>query len=293
MTPREHETALKAARIMRAARKQCGLTQVEIAGQLGISQGALSKLENAILIPSAPQWLDFCQITGIDVESLFLGYLDAPSPVLLDEAAAAGGFRIPKKYAHHRASNVRTLFPFLSYLQSCVGEAGMRDYLRQARIDADFFVNLNNRLNIDFLLDTARSLIAKGWLKPDDISRLVKPVGLAEAHGKLARQYEGQSGALPMLKLLIDNAHFYEHNFRYQIEHEGQERLDISIAPEPHMEAFDYRDDPKLGHFLCDYKQHYFARFAEYGGKPPVRVRELECHYRGASRCVYEMRLAA
>ena len=49
----------KTARIMRAARKRNGLTQSEIAKRLQTSQANISKLENAMLIPSAPEWFEF------------------------------------------------------------------------------------------------------------------------------------------------------------------------------------------------------------------------------------------
>ena len=54
------------AAALKTHRKRLGLTQIQIAEKLGISQSFLSKLENAKAEPSALQWLHFCEITQID-----------------------------------------------------------------------------------------------------------------------------------------------------------------------------------------------------------------------------------
>jgi len=59
VTPEEKKSAVKTARIMRAARKARGWTQVDFAHKIGVSQSAISKFENGTLIPSVHQWFDF------------------------------------------------------------------------------------------------------------------------------------------------------------------------------------------------------------------------------------------
>jgi transcriptional regulator with XRE-family HTH domain len=54
------------AAALRSNRKRLGLTQIQVAEKLGISQSFLSKLENAKAEPTALQWLRFCEITQID-----------------------------------------------------------------------------------------------------------------------------------------------------------------------------------------------------------------------------------
>jgi transcriptional regulator with XRE-family HTH domain len=51
---------------LKTHRKRLGLTQIQVAEKLGISQSFLSKLENAKAEPSALQWLHFCELTQID-----------------------------------------------------------------------------------------------------------------------------------------------------------------------------------------------------------------------------------
>jgi len=60
------------AKAMLEARKQRGFTQAFVAGHIGISQGALSKMERGLLVPSAIQWIEFCRLTKIKIDD-FMG----------------------------------------------------------------------------------------------------------------------------------------------------------------------------------------------------------------------------
>ncbi len=57
------------SKTMLDARKKLGLTQAFVASQIGISQGALSKMERGLLVPSAIQWLEFCRLAKIQPDS--------------------------------------------------------------------------------------------------------------------------------------------------------------------------------------------------------------------------------
>jgi DNA-binding XRE family transcriptional regulator len=61
-----HPGLVLVAAALKNNRKRLGLTQIQVAEKLGISQSFLSKLENAKAEPSALQWLQFCEITQID-----------------------------------------------------------------------------------------------------------------------------------------------------------------------------------------------------------------------------------
>ncbi len=63
------------AKVMHEARKTMGFTQSFVATHIGISQGALSKMERGLLVPSAIQWVEFCRLTKTRVDS----FMPAPS----------------------------------------------------------------------------------------------------------------------------------------------------------------------------------------------------------------------
>ena len=59
---------LALAKVMFDARKERSLTQAAVASYIGISQGALSKMERGLLFPSAIQWVEFCRLTKIKTD---------------------------------------------------------------------------------------------------------------------------------------------------------------------------------------------------------------------------------
>jgi transcriptional regulator with XRE-family HTH domain len=63
MRKRKHDLVLALSKQMLEARKTSGLTQAQVATSIGVSQGALSKMERGILVPSAIQWVEFCKLT--------------------------------------------------------------------------------------------------------------------------------------------------------------------------------------------------------------------------------------
>jgi transcriptional regulator with XRE-family HTH domain len=287
MNAHERKAAKKIARIMRAARKQAGMNQMDLARKIAISQSALSKFENAHLIPSAPQWFVFCEVMGISADSLTLGYLDHIHPVTLN--AAPSGFKLPKRYSEQRGSSVRATLPFVAHFVSHHGEAAFNSLLSAQKIDPDFFVDLNNQLNINFCLDLARESIKAGYLKPGNVTDLTQWVAKPDMHGRLAQAYDAPANGIPLIASLISNAPVYDCNFKYEVQEQSNERIEISITPQEHLRHFQYRDDPALGDFLCQYKKQSLLAFGFRGGRPQLKLKEAECHYHGAQKCVYTL----
>ena len=54
------EISHRTCHIIRDERLSRDLTQIEMAGALGISQSALSKIENLTMMPTLIPWLKFC-----------------------------------------------------------------------------------------------------------------------------------------------------------------------------------------------------------------------------------------
>ena len=63
MRKRKHDLVVALSKQMLESRKIRGLTQAQVAQSIGVSQGALSKMERGILVPSAIQWVEFCKLT--------------------------------------------------------------------------------------------------------------------------------------------------------------------------------------------------------------------------------------
>lgn len=289
MNTQEKLSAERIATLMRAARKRAGLGQVDIAQKLGISQGAVSRTEHGILIPSAPIWFDFCKLTDISPDSLVTGFIEKSSPALLESPQGTAGFKIHSRYTTDRGSKIRAMLPFLSFFESIYGSQGMKQFLASIRVDPDFIVDHDNQINLNFCMDIASRLIKDGHLKARSLGRLAKAANQRESHGSMHSHYDSVDGALNRLQVLLRNARFYECNFDYKIEDFSSTSIQLSVTPNEHLKRFNYKND-ELGDLLCRYKQHYFQQFAF--AKSPSKEGQLiekECLFHGGTRCVYEI----
>ena len=73
------EISHRTCHIIRYERLARDLTQIEMAGELGISQSALSKIENLAMMPTLIPWLKFCSSFGLPAnlpldEKLYKGW---------------------------------------------------------------------------------------------------------------------------------------------------------------------------------------------------------------------------
>lgn len=269
------------------------MTQSLLCQQLGISQGALSKIEHGTLIPSAHQWFEFCRLSNVPSDSLLTGTIERLRPASLEASDRVGSFKFPIRYATNRGSKIRSTKPFLNFLERRLGERKTSEFFRTRKIDTDYFVDLDNQVNLEFVLDIARFSIQKGMLDHEGMHELIDPVVQPEVHGALHYKYLVNNGPLDVIHSLASNARLYGCNFRFQVEQYTPKQMTVSVNPEPHLKDFNYRNDSTLGDFLCRYQKNYLQRFGSYGRtrstKPAVTLREVECHYKSASRCVYQI----
>lgn len=74
------EISHRTCHIIRDERRSRELTQIEMANELGISQSALSKIENLAMMPTLIPWLKFCSTFGLPAnlpldEKLYKGWV--------------------------------------------------------------------------------------------------------------------------------------------------------------------------------------------------------------------------
>lgn len=280
--------------ILRAARKRAGYTQESLSKRLGLHQSAYSRIESGSQNISAEEWFEFCRLTETPVESALTGFIDRATPISLKTSTQGEPFKIPERYSNLRASANRTLLPFGAYFNKKFKKNNIQKFLSSLKFDPDFFIHLDNQVNINLFLDIARELIRKGHLKPEHLEALAAPISDPEIQGKLYERYIGLHSPSVLLNLLVSNAKIYEANFDYAIIDENKTHLTMSVTPFEHLKEFNYRSDPELGDFGCRYKIAYFSRFVSAGSKRPVKLKHLHaCHFKSAKaeKCVYQIQI--
>lgn len=288
MTAQDQATARRIARIMRASRKRNGLTQQKVAAKLGISQGALSKMEHGLLIPSAPQWFDFCEMTHIPAESLKTGFIDRLERVTLSDCRPDVGFKVPRIYGESCGSKVRALMPLVRYFRKAAGDDTFEAFCRAKKIDPDFFLDFDNQINLNVMLDMTRELMKTGYLKNGDPGGVIEQAMDPTSHGLLQAQVQSKHTGPEALRALVESSPYYECNFDYKVEELGPNHSQLTVRPGAHLAQFSYRNDAVLGDFICHYKKAYFAKVPALGGAHEASLIEKQCMYHGADSCVYD-----
>lgn len=135
------------ARLIRTARKKMGLTQIELANKLGVSQSCLSKFESGILMPSAVQWAIFCQMTMIPSDSIFYGLIDGLSANYLEKFDNGVNFKISSRYKTGNLLSMRFLRPFLQTIENEVGIEKLEKAFKAIKTDIDYTYILSHQAN--------------------------------------------------------------------------------------------------------------------------------------------------
>ncbi len=283
VTAQDQATAQRIARIMRAARKRKGLTQQVVAARLGISQGALSKIEHGLLIPSAPQWFDFCELTDIPPESLRLGYIDRLLPLAgpVSTSLDVSGFKLPRRFLEQAALRVRALQPLIRYFRQARGEDGFESFCRDRKIDPDYFTVYDHAIHVDLAFELARALREAGALAVDDLSPVSAQFSDPDAHGALAARLRAASAGAGALRALVENVALYRADFEIAFRATGAGRAELTLSPRVDLAARAASADPGLAHFDCRYWQELLARAASIAGGVVAQVQETGCCYRG------------
>ena len=240
--------------LMKAARKFKKFNQADVAQAIGCSQSALSKMEHNLLIPSAPQWFLFSRFTSIPPETLETGIIDRHSKVKFNNDQVSLGFKIPKKYRHFRASKVREVYPFLFYLEKKVGADAHKDFIASSGIETEFFLDFDNLINFQLVLDAMEYFIKAGKNTDEVISDLVNlgQNDLYWNHYKVEWMKLGTVAAV-LNEYAIEQL-FFQTDFQLKVETQGNKTL-ISYFPEYHLKQFAANASNEQIKFLNTYRK--------------------------------------
>lgn len=290
MNAQEKEAAIKVSRIFKCARLACGRGQSELANALSTTQPTISKIENGTLLPSSLMWLQLCNELNIDPGSLFIGYIDNKSNVQRRTESLENGFKLPKKYEYDRYSKIRDLNPLIRHANNALGTDNLHNLLENLEIDPYFIYNHDNQINFNFHLDFAEALLKTGKISKSTFPHLCDDIGSENIQGALYANYKTIKDADKRILSLVSNQIKYQDNFSFEVQHQKENRIDLSIVPQKHLKNFDYLDNELSKDLFCNHKKNYIKSFALYESKQQeVTITEEECLFQGANRCLYRL----
>lgn len=207
------------SQIVRSVRKYYQIKQVEFAPILNTTQSALSKIEAGHLELSASQWLAVCDRYTLDPRSLFSGKIEnlGERKFGLQDASRVGGFEIPTEYSFLMGSSVRTAYPILKLMKLKLSEKKFTAFIEASGFDVDYFVIMNNPLNIKFIEHCVSYLIAEGILTETNIHTIIEGAKFKDIHSSILTELwisrDMDTGTKRMLSKI---KHSYEQNTSYE-----------------------------------------------------------------------------
>lgn len=211
--------------ILRALRKYFEITQVNFAALIGVSQSALSKIEAGALELSAYQWVVICEKFKIDPKSLFTGKIEqlGDSKVSLNDTFSVGSFKIPRQYSYLTGSTVRSAYPLLKYMNLKIGEKKSHEFLKHLGFDPDYFIVMNNPLNLIFTQDLMNFLSSEKVLNAREIPKIIETAKFSDIHSSILSELtHANTLALATKKLLQRVKSSYELNTSYEFVGESE-----------------------------------------------------------------------
>ncbi len=205
--------------IVRAVRKFHQIKQADFAPILETSQSALSKIEAGNLELSASQWLSLCDKFTLDPRSIFTGKIEnlGERKLKLESIIHVGGFDIPTQYSFLMGSSVRTAYPILKFMRLRLGEKRFESFLKSTGFDKDYFVIMNNPLNLKFIEHVVLFLLSEGCLSLNHVGSIIDLGQFKDIHSSLMTDFthtHGLDGATK--KLLAKVKSTYELNTSYE-----------------------------------------------------------------------------
>jgi len=278
-------------RLLRAGRKYRNLTQTEVAKHIGVDQSAYSRMEKGLQNIYIEQWLMFCELAGIPVDSAQYGCIDFLTPVTISHEKNEGGFKIAKDFSRFRATSNRNTALLLEYAAHCLGPEKLDEFLESKKLDRDFFLLTGSTLNIDFELNLLKTLIQKSDYSKNDLVNIPKALSKNQIHGRLGNNYLKDQNPLSNIRRFVENVEFYEKNFSWKILEENSHQVVLSVTPEEHLGESKFTSDPILQDHYCRYQRLLLENTTSHTQTKPVSIVEKECLYKSTvfRRCVYQV----
>ncbi len=270
MCKMKKEVINKISLIMRSARKFKGITQQDLAKALGCSQSALSKMENGVLIPSAPQWFSFCCVTEIPAYSLVHGFIDRQINAELKSGKIINGHSLPARYLNDRGIKVKHANPFLAFIKEKFGVKEYGSFLKKCKLTQDFFIDYDNQISFNFLYDVFKYLKEKNSIDSESIKAMAAFNLQKETHGLTFEVLSKAKTSIDLLVLYASNYRNYQVDFLVSSKNRTENSVSLILKPKLHLRRFKIFKDQEFLGFIREYTLHTLAALAKLSKNPGI-----------------------
>lgn len=223
-------------KILRAIRKYYGIYQIPFAEIIGVRQATLSRIESGKLELSAHQWVNLVTKYYLDAKCLTSGKIELLEPIKIDvhNDDIYGNFKVPSNYMNLRGSTVRTVYPFIKFMEAKIGITATNEFLKAQGIDPDYFVIQNLPININIIDDIFQHLVKRGLVSIKKYNEILNTVPVSNTHSLFLNGISGSDDPDKSFKKFtrfINQS--YEINSKYTFE--GSKKCFVKVRDNKHI----------------------------------------------------------
>ncbi len=283
---RDKESYKNVSMVMRAGRKNNNLQQTDIADLLSLTQSTISKFERGDLVPTAPEWIAYCNLVNIPYSCLESGIIDHFARTSIMEDEIENGFKLPAKYSNLRGISVRSVLPIINFLKYKWGDETVRKYLKKMKIDLDYFTILDNLINYNLYFDLYNIVVENHLL--NEMNSSLQFFTSQDSQGRLHEEYVKCKSSLDIVKTWVEHSKYYQCYTSNKIIKTTGDSITLKIN---HVEKFKksnfYKKDIKLP--FCTGTKTYLENISRYNKHRGIYIQEKDCAFAGADNCTYNI----
>lgn len=253
--------------IVETARKDAGLTQGELSDAVGVIQSTISRIEKGVLAPTLFHWIKACEVLNIPEEALSVGFLDRNTVTKITSGIKEGGYTLPKTYSDLKCIKVRNYLPLFCYIEEEFGEDTLQKIISDLKFKPNFFLNLDNQVNLNFADDFLITLGKYQKVDGRTMGRIVHYVASPKSHGVLSRHFNNASDQLDLMDRYLRNITKYHRVFFLENYHCDEDKITFDAAyPEENQAIFDNMGEEK-DEFLWQYYLSWMKKLSLFDYK--------------------------
>lgn len=284
------------ADIVRSGRKLKGYTQQELASILRITQGYLSKIESGLLDPNFSLILNYCQVTGINIDSFNHGFISRPNG--RTEAPPQGAqtkraFRpSSKEHITDQGLKVRFLIPIIRFAVARLGRRKLEQICKSLKVDPDILLCHDLEVNMAFVFALASLVQREMGVSPsmEELFAFSRTEMRQHCRSILGDEFQPGTHSLDCVRKFVSLQGSFFSGIRFQIVEEQPNSMEIALTfvlPETERREFEKSEE------LRNFFERYTTGFFEFMGSEDDQD---ESHYivekvSGFSEGMYRFRI--
>ncbi|MGE4233471.1 MAG: helix-turn-helix domain-containing protein [Bacteriovoracia bacterium] len=275
-------------RILFRLRKTAKVSQVQLAKLLSLHQAAVCRVENGNQNLTPAELFAISRFFNVPIDSILANDVDYSS------VAKRFGRQLPmpKRYLEYSFSKARDVLPLLHFLYSNCNELDVQRVFDSLDLDPGYLVNPDQEIGAYCFLDIVSYLLSHKLLTRQNIKKVIDQTKRKEVQGFLLPLYKTQTNSISLLKTFILNRHHYNSNFLFDVDSCSGNSITVTVEPARHMEKVDYKNEI-LEDFICFYRKAYISALPLFINEKPATITESECHFKGAKKCAYKIKIAS